>query len=315
MKPQLKRLQRRVHRCFLRGGLREELEQELKVQRAAYRTEISNAKSRARQRFFAGQADYCKLVRPARLSTVPSQLEGCPAGDNTAAFILEKLFPRFEGGHRLLSRIKKVGPLRDVPQVTTYELDQVARRLRNGAPGYDDITNETLRQTLPTLKETWARTFTELLNERRHPKEFKRGRCLLLPKPRRDPRKANSWRPVVLQSCVSKLLEGVIADRIYHEIASALHCPEIFGFVRSKSSDQAVHRICKNYRSAMHRGHVVATCLDIQNAFNCLRHDYIIKTLVSLGTSEYLVSFIRSYLENQSVTTEFGVHGASIALQ
>lgn len=59
----------------------------------------------------------------------------------------------------------------------------------------------------------------------------------------------------------------------------------------------------------------MATCLDIQNAFNCLRHDYIIKTLVSLGTSEYLVSFIRSYLENQSVTTEFGVHGASIALQ
>ncbi|KAF4665426.1 hypothetical protein FOZ61_010919 [Perkinsus olseni] len=316
LKQRLKRLQRRVHRRFLRGALRGDLEQELKDLRTAYRAELSDAKSRARKRFFEGQADYCKLVRPPRVSSVPSSLEGCPESENTAAFILRRLFPRFDSGHRLLWRIRHLlGPNRVVPPVTVRELEQVVSRFRDGSPGEDHINNDILKQTLSDLKDVWARTFTTLLNERVHPEEFKRGRGLLLLKPHRDLAKVSSWRPVVLQSCVSKMLEGVVSDRIYHEIASSLHCPGIFGFVRSKSSDQAVHRICSHYRSGMQRGHVVAVCLDVRNAFNCLRHDYIIKSLVLLNTSEYLVSFIRSYLHNQSVTVELGIHDSSITLQ
>lgn len=197
MKQQLKRLQREVYRSLSRGGLSGDLDQQLKELRSAYR--ITAAKRRARVRFFEGLPDYCKLVRSPRTSSVPSQPEGCPEHHSTAEFILNRLSPSFDSGHRLLWRIRQLGPEGAVPAVTVPELELVVARLKNGAPGEDKITNKTLKETFSELKGVWADTFTRLLNERRHPDEFKQRNGILLLKPNRDPGKANSWRPVVLQ--------------------------------------------------------------------------------------------------------------------
>ena len=64
---------------------------------------------------------------------------------------------------------------------------------------------------------------------------------VLIPKPGRDLTQTDNWRPLNLISCVGKLGEKVVADRIQEEGESVLHHQQ-FGSVRGHSTVDILYK-------------------------------------------------------------------------
>ncbi|EER07564.1 conserved hypothetical protein [Perkinsus marinus ATCC 50983] len=293
----------------------EHWQEELLERRRLYRIEVRAAKKRARDRFYASLKDFSSCIRGPKSKSSAAVLNGRP-DSNQAEYLLQKLFPRDDDRQRGLDRAG-VRPInRDlVEEVTEDEVLQAIGRLKISAPGSDGVNGEVLKKTAPQLAAKWAEAFTDILKTGEYPEEWKDGKCIALSKPGRDIFTASGWRPVVLLRCASKLLESVIAERLLHSLGDKFRVPEIHGFCRGRSCDTALERIVEAYKSGMGKKghHTLLLTLDESNAFNSVKHSFIISELNRLGVPPYLVRTLRSWLTGQQVHLEFGADEASVS--
>ncbi|EER18872.1 conserved hypothetical protein [Perkinsus marinus ATCC 50983] len=210
-----------------------------------------------------------------------------------------------------------VGPADRIPAVTEQEVLEAIGRLKISAPGSDGVNAEVLKKTAPELAAKWATAFTDVLRSGEFPAEWKEGKCIALAKPGRDIFQASGWRPIVLLRCASKLLESVIAERLIYGLGEKFRVPEIHGFCRGRSCDTALKRIVDAYRAGCGRkGHqTLLLTLDESNAFNSVKHSFLVQQLSGLGVAPYLCTVIKSWLSGQHVQLEFGADQATISLE
>ena len=62
--------------------------------------------------------------------------------------------------------------------------------------------------------------FQWMLHEGVHPAVWRTARVLPVPKPGGDPHEAKGYRPIALLSVLSKLLEGLLKDRLSYLLES-----------------------------------------------------------------------------------------------
>ena len=73
---------------------------------------------------------------------------------------------------------------------------------------------------------------------------------VLIPKPGRDLTQTDNWRPLNLMSCVGKLGEKVVADRIQEEGESVLHHQQ-FGLVHGRSAVNVLYKSVMEARKCL----------------------------------------------------------------
>ncbi|KAF4651541.1 hypothetical protein FOL47_000322, partial [Perkinsus chesapeaki] len=292
-------------------------ENKLKAARVDFRQEVRAAKARDRARFYASLGDYSKCIRPAKGRGAPGILNGDPES-NQAQVLLDKLFPTDPNRDRVLARLNAISYCDDgvLPPVTENEVSEAIHRLKISAPAEDQVNARVVKSTASILVPRWTQAFNTVFQNRVYPEQWRSGKCVALPKPGRSLHAPSSWRPVCLLSVSSKLL----AERLIHELGDHLRSPALHEFIRGRSCDTALRDIIKAYRVGLDRhqdaGKVTAlTALDVSNAFNSLRHSFILAELRQMGISKYLVDLIQSWLTNQTVSVSFGAHSAGITLE
>ncbi|KAF4652882.1 hypothetical protein FOL47_010807 [Perkinsus chesapeaki] len=295
----------------------EHWQEELLERRRVYRIEVRAAKKRARDRFYASLKDFSSCIRGPKSKSSAAVLNGRP-DSNQAEYLLQQLFPRDDDRQRGLDRagMKPIQP-EWVYAVTGDEVLQAIGKLKISAPGSDGVNGEVLKKTAPLLAAKWAEAFTEILRSGEYPAEWKDGKCIALSKPGRDIFTASGWRPVVLLRCASKLLESVIAERLIHSLGEKFRVPEIHGFCRGRSCDTALARIVEAYKDGTSKKghHTLLLTLDESNAFNSVKHSFLVSELYRLGVPPYLVRTLRSWLTGQQVHLDFGADSAAITLE
>lgn len=136
-------------------------------------------------------------------------------------------------------------------EIGEAEVRAVLQKLNTrSAPGPDGITNKTLRN----LDDESITKLTEFINKSwkagQIPQQWKTAKIVLIPKPGKRVQIAD-LRPISLTSCVGKLMEHVILERIttYLEDRDALP-PTMIGFRRNLSTQDAMlqlkHQIIDN---------------------------------------------------------------------
>ena len=142
-----------------------------------------------------------------------------------------------------------------------------------------------------------------MLEDGVHPSAWRVARVLPIPKPDVDPHLAKGYRPIALLNVMSKVLEGVIKDRLSHqlEIGDCLH-EEQQGFRPTRSTELALWRFISSATRALKtRQRCVAVALDIESAYDTVDHVALLWKLKAKGVPKYLVAWIRAFLLDRQV--------------
>lgn len=174
------------------------------------------------------------------------------------------------------------------------------------AAGPDGITNKTLRN----LDDRSIDYLTEVINEAwksgEVPDPWKVARTVLIPKPGRSPNLDN-MRPISLTSCVGKVAEHVVLNRLTRYLEdNGLYPYTMIGF-RAKLSTQDAMKLLKHQVIDCNTRDMRAILgLDLEKAFDNVTHSFVLRSIAELGLGVRFYKYVKSFLTRRRATLSVG---------
>lgn len=192
--------------------------------------------------------------------------------------------------------------------ITTAEVRAALLKLRrNTTPGKDKITNK----ALVNLDDTSIKVLTDYMNEcwadSHLPKEWKEAEVRLLPKPGKTPC-IDNLRPISLTSCVGKLMEHVVLQRLQNYLENTDRIPHtMFGFRPKLSTQDILLQLKKEiFETASKDTPKAILTLDLKGAFDNVAHTAILRNLASLDCGERTYGYIKDFLTAREAILKVG---------
>ncbi len=174
-------------------------------------------------------------------------------------------------------------------------------KLKNGkAPGEDGFTPDFLKRIGVYICEPLARIFNLSMQAGKVPEDWKTANVTPLFK--KGSRKVpGNYRPVSLTSCIGKLMESVIKDKITQHL-------EKFKLIRNSQHGFRAKRSCLTnlleflefVTEYVDKGLPVdAIYLDFQKAFDKVPHKRLLRKISAHGITGNVLKWIKSWLTNR----------------
>ena len=179
---------------------------------------------------------------------------------------------------------------------------------KNKSAGPDNIPYEFLKE-LPELSLTeLLKFYNYLYNAGKLPQRWKHAIILPLYKPDKTKSDPLSYRPISLTSCLCKVMEKLVNQRLTHFLESNRllnNCQT--GFRKNKSTlDQIIKLQDKISKYNNNRGFTVAVFLDFEKAYDMLWRKGLMTKLKNLGINGNMFSFINDFIENRTFQVKVG---------
>lgn len=215
--------------------------------------------------------------------------------------ILNELFPNNTDYNNRTTPI--INTQEEVLQIDKPEIQNAikGKGAGNVAPGPDGLLKCAWTKVPDILIDQMIIIFNRCLTEGYYPEAWKTAKLVLIPKPNK-PGEPTKYRPICLLSEINKIFERIIVTRLNNYIANTgnILSEQQFGFRPKRSTTDALIAV-RNYTETAfsENQYVVATALDIENAFNSLPWDKIILELERKRFPKYLTNIISNYLNNR----------------
>lgn len=170
------------------------------------------------------------------------------------------------------------------------------------SPGADLLHNAFLLHLPPVHHRPLLALLNQSFLSGELPAEWRSALVVPIPKPGKDPTLAASYRPISLLSCVGKLMERLVCDRLswYLETRGAF-LPQQFGFRRCLSTIDALTSLEHDIQLALRTRRVlVVLYLDLSAAFDRAAHAGVLYKLAAAGVRGRILRWIRAYLTDRS---------------
>ncbi|CAF2145764.1 unnamed protein product [Rotaria magnacalcarata] len=172
--------------------------------------------------------------------------------------------------------------------ITPEEVKWHMKQLRNSATDPDNIHNRYLKNYTSQLIDHLTLLFNSVVDDKHQP---------------------SSYRPISLLSCLGKLLERIIKQRLLLELNSRNILPQRqAGFRPKKSTMYNIVRIERYVKSQLHpskiRRHTAAIFFDIKAAFDSVWQEGLIYKFNDLRLPIYIIKYLISFLESRTATVE-----------
>ena len=188
---------------------------------------------------------------------------------------------------------------------------------KNTAPGPDDITYEMIRQLPDSSTETLLNIINSMWRNRTFPNEWKEAIIIPLPKPDKDHSNPSFYRPISLTSCLCKLMERMINNRLtwYLETNNLISRWQS-GARQNRSTVDQLIRLETYVREAWARKeHVVSVFFDIEKAYDTAWKYGVIADLHRMGLRGNILAFIENYLSGRSFRVRLGAATSELKVQ
>jgi len=193
--------------------------------------------------------------------------------------------------------------------VTVKEVKFHLKQLRNSSAGPDNIHNRCLKNHSELLVQHLTNLFNLILKLGYIPLTWKKANIILLLKPKKDKQHPASYRPISLISCLGKLLEKIIKQRLMLELQHRNILPQHqAGFRPGKNTMYNIVRLERFAKGQLQhprrRRHSAVILFDIKAAFDSVWHDGLIYKLNDLRLPHYIINYLISFLQNRSAVIE-----------
>ncbi|CAH2075518.1 unnamed protein product, partial [Iphiclides podalirius] len=168
--------------------------------------------------------------------------------------------------------------------VTPEEVQDIIKNLKpKSAPGPDNISNKILKALPGPLICLLATIYNTLLSSCSFPDDWKEATVIGIRKPNKPANQPSSYRPISLLSCLGKLYERLLLNRLNeHVFTNGLLPAEQFGFRARHSCPDQLFRLTEHILKGLnHPKHISTGALffDIAKAFDKVWHNGLLYKL------------------------------------
>ena len=212
---------------------------------------------------------------------------------------------------------KKVPPLSHEKITKTELIYAIKKTKTHTSPGPDKISNHMLKNLPdPTLEELVS-IFNLSMKSGHVPSAAKISTIIMIPKKTDNPNSPLNYRPISLTSCLIKLLERIMCNRLYKFLEeNKFLIEEQSGFRRNRRTADNLYFLTQKTAESFNRNnkHVLAIFFDICKAFDKVWHAGLIYKLSEEAKApSYLVDWIENFLLNRKFSVN--VNGQSSELK
>ena len=199
------------------------------------------------------------------------------------------------------------------------ELQTAPKKLRSRrSPGPDDVTNEMLVHLGSAAVCKLLQIYNHSWEQGVLPQIWREATMIPILKKGKDPKKANSYRPVSLTSCVVKTMERIVNERLkwYLETENLL-APEQAGFRQFRSTEDQATYLSQEIEDAFKEQKLVlVSWTDLQKVFDKVWMEGLLIKLLRNGIASNMFNWIKSYLYNRRARVSVDrIHSKKILLR
>lgn len=197
------------------------------------------------------------------------------------------------------------------------ELKTVIRQCKKGsAPGRDEISYEVLKKLPDESQCALLKHFNKIWSEGNLPKDWKHCTVIPLLKPNKSAFDPSSYRPIALTSCLCKVMERLIANRLnwFLETNNKLNQYQS-GFRKGKSCTDHIMRLQHSVNSFMHtkNGKTLGVFIDLEKAFDLVwRNGLLYKLRKTYGIKGRMYKWIQDFLSDRTLQVKVGEEQSSV---
>ncbi|UYV84322.1 hypothetical protein LAZ67_X001844 [Cordylochernes scorpioides] len=195
------------------------------------------------------------------------------------------------------------------PLFTEREVKRTAFKFGNRkSPGPDGIDNTIVKVLVRRYGALLTRLYNRCLELGRFPRAWKAARVALLEKSGKSGVTAKDYRPVSLLSCLGKVLDSLLAQRLTRWLESGGHLSSSqHGFRKGRSTTTCLEGILGKIEEGIAKGNwVIAISFDIAGAFDNLNWNMVVSALDEIGCPFNLLTLVRDFLRDRQVSIKVG---------
>ena len=191
---------------------------------------------------------------------------------------------------------------------TKTEIICTINKLSQTTSGPDRIHNNILthlpEETITLLLEI----FNTIWEEKYFPDTWRQATIIPIPKPGKDHTNPSNYRPIALTSCLCKLMEKLVNNRLMWYLESNKKLSKLqSGYRKNRSTLDQLIRLETIIRNAFLKGeHVTVVFFDIEKAFDTTWKAGILRDLHNMGLRGNLPDFINNFLQNRQFQIKIG---------
>ncbi|GFT98487.1 RNA-directed DNA polymerase from mobile element jockey [Trichonephila clavipes] len=188
------------------------------------------------------------------------------------------------------------------PTTPTEVLSYVQRLKPRKSPGLDQISNRMIKNLPLKFLLFITLLINQLFKNNYFPNAWKTAVVIPILKPDKDSALPSNYRPISLLSCLSKVYEFVLLQRLnQHCAAFNFIIPQQCGFRPKCSTVHQLLRVTELIHSGFAKHEATGILfLDIAKAFDKIWHDGLLIKLVRLDFPPPLIKSIHSFLSDRS---------------
>ena len=323
MNKELKTLNRRKQRAYIKGGKSEKYKK--------LKSEFDKKYKLAAEKYLRNKVDDLKETQPGKayniLKSMGNQPGDCSDSQNfslpehqqlnlTDQQCAEKIAAHFAAISQeysplninlLPERVRtRLADNTNPPIITEYECYlklRKAKKPRSVIPG--DLPSPIIKEFIVELAKPYSDLFNTILQTASWPQQFKVEHVTPIPKIP-QPQNEDDLRPISLTAFPSKVLEQFIVGWLLEVFGHKLDFRQYGGFRGSSISHYLMEFLTFILHQQEKESTAVLACLvDFSKAFNRQDHSVLITKLCDLGTPGWLLKLVVAFLTNRQMKVKY----------
>ena len=199
-------------------------------------------------------------------------------------------------------------------ELTWEELERAIEDTSNNkAAGNDNIPYDIIKSLGAKAKSFILHLFNQVWKGEPMPQQWRTAVIKPLLKDGKDPKSPGSFRPIALTSCLGKLLEKIVADRLtsYLECNNLIN-PNQAGFRKERCTTDQVLKLVQMASDKMHENKdgttTLVTFFDFSRAYDKVWREGLIHKMIKLKVPYSFVRYTRLFLSARKTMVE--INGA-----